>query len=108
MFYPVQIAKSLGVASPASPTDIIRFMLTRPLDFDPGSRYWYSNFGYCVLGRIIEKVSGTSYEEFVRKEIFRPLGIEDVVLGKSLLSQRASREVRYYPSGDKSHNSKSV
>jgi len=108
MFCPVQIAKSLGVASPASPTDIIRFMLTRPLDFDPGSRYWYSNFGYCVLGRIIEKVSGTSYEEFVRKEIFRPLGIEDVVLGKSLLSRRASREVRYYPSGDKSHNSKSV
>jgi CubicO group peptidase (beta-lactamase class C family) len=108
MFYPVQIAKSLGVASPASPTEIVRFMLTRPLDFDPGSRYWYSNFGYCVLGRIIEKVSGTSYEEFVRNEIFRALGIEDVELGKSLLSQRASREVRYYPSGDKSPNSKSV
>jgi CubicO group peptidase (beta-lactamase class C family) len=108
MFYPVQIAKSLGVASPASPTEIVRFMLTRPLDFDPGSRYAYSNFGYCVLGRIIEKVSGTSYDEFVCKEIFHTLGIEDVVLGKSLLSQRASREVRYYPFGDKSPNSKSV
>ena len=82
MFYPVQIAESLGVSSPASPTEIVRFMLTRPLDFDPGTRYWYSNFGYCVLGRIIEKVSGTSYEEFVRKELLSPLAIEGIVVGK--------------------------
>ena len=40
--------------------------------------------------------------------LFRNLGVEDIALGKSLLSQRASREVRYYPSGDRSPNSKSV
>ena len=108
MFFPVQIAQSLGVPSPAGPTDIVRFMLTRPLDFDPGTRYWYSNFGYCVLGRVIEKVSGVPYGEFVRKELLQPLGIEDVELGRSLLAQRALHEVRYYPSGDRSANSKNV
>ena len=33
-------------------------MLRQPLDFDPGNEYAYSNFGYCLLGRVIEKVSG--------------------------------------------------
>jgi CubicO group peptidase (beta-lactamase class C family) len=108
MFSPVEIAQSLGAHSPAAATDIVRFMLTRPLDFDPGTRFWYSNFGYCVLGRVIEKVSGVSYGEFVRKELLQPLGIRDIELGKSLVSQRAVREVRYYPSGDKAPSSKSV
>ncbi len=44
MFFPVEIARTLEVPSPASPRDIVRFMLTRPLDFDPGTRYAYSNF----------------------------------------------------------------
>ena len=108
MFFPVEIARSLGVPSPAGPADIVRFMTTRPLDFDPGARYAYSNFGYCVLGRVIEKVSGVSYGEFVRNELLRPIGIEDVRLGKSLLSSRAPREVHYYPAGDKRPSSKNV
>ncbi len=108
MFFPVEIAKSLGVSSPAGPADIVRFMTTRPLDFDPGTRYAYSNFGYCVLGRVIEKVSGVAYGEFVRNELLQPLGIKAARLGKSLLSGRAAHEVHYYPSGDKKPNSKNV
>jgi N-acyl-D-amino-acid deacylase len=108
MFFPVEIAKSQGVSSPAGPGEIVRFMTTRPLDFDPGTRYAYSNFGYCVLGRVIEKISGVPYGEFVRNELLQPLGIKDARLGKSLLSARAPHEVRYYPSGDKRANSKNV
>lgn len=52
------IARSLGLSAPALCPDIIRYMLGRPLDFTPGVRFAYSNFGYCVLGRIIEKSSG--------------------------------------------------
>jgi len=44
-------------------------MLGQPLDFAPGTRYAYSNFGYCVLGRIIEKITGQTYEAFVKKTI---------------------------------------
>jgi CubicO group peptidase (beta-lactamase class C family) len=46
-----------------------------PLEFAPGERMDYSNAGYHLLGRIIEHVSGDSYEEFLRKSIFAPLGM---------------------------------
>jgi len=49
----------------------------RPLDFGPGEKMSYSNSGYLVLGDIIEKVSGQSYEQFVAANIFAPLGMKD-------------------------------
>jgi CubicO group peptidase (beta-lactamase class C family) len=93
MFRPVMIAKELDVPPPAQPEHIIRYMLGQPLDFDPGSRHAYSNYGYCVLGRIIERVSGQPYETFVRHEVLKPLGITRTKLGKTL--ERAADEVRY-------------
>jgi N-acyl-D-amino-acid deacylase len=71
-------------------------MAQRPLDFDPGTHYAYSNFGYCVLGRILEKVSGEPYEDHVRKAVLAPMGITRMRLGRSLPEQRADGEVRYY------------
>lgn len=47
----------------------------KPLDFDPGSKYNYSNSGYSILGYIIEKASGQSYESLVRKYLFEPAGM---------------------------------
>ena len=100
MFKSVDIANALGVSPPAGPRAIIRYMWGRPLDFDPGERYAYSNFGYCVLGRVIEDVTGKSYEAFVREEILKPLGIHRMRIGCSLRSQRAPGEVLYYdPNG---------
>ena len=46
-----------------------------PLDFAPGSRYKYNNSGYFLLGAIIEKVSGKTYDKFVEERIFVPLGM---------------------------------
>src|SRR5262249_37347090 len=71
-------------------------MLGHPLDADPGSRYAYSNFGYCVLGRVIEKISGQSYEAFVREKILAPLGITRMRIGATLDGHQAPGEVRYY------------
>lgn len=99
MFMPLQFARALGIAPPAMPEDIIRCMLGRPLNFDPGTREVYSNFGYCLLGRVIERVSGQSYEEYVRDEVFEPLGITRMRIGRSLLEGRADGEVRYYDPG---------
>jgi len=45
----------------------------KPLDFKPGEKWSYSNSGYFLLGAIIEKVSGESYESFLQKNIFDPL-----------------------------------
>jgi len=96
MFKSVEIAWALGIPPPAGPRAIIRYMWRRPLDFDPGERYAYSNFGYCVLGRVIEDVTKESYEAFARKEILKPLGIREMRIGRSLRSQRAAGEVVYY------------
>jgi len=49
----------------------------KTLDFGPGEKMSYSNSGYLVLGDIIEKVSGQSYEQFVADNIFTPLGMID-------------------------------
>ncbi len=84
-----QVAKALGVPLPVHPRQIIRFTMGKPLDFAPGTAYAYSNFGYCVLGRVIEAVSGKPYHELVRQEILAPLGIRGTQLGKNLLRDRA-------------------
>ena len=81
MFIPIKIAKTFGTEPPANQEQIIRYMLTQPLDFDPGEREAYSNFGYCVLGRVIEKVSGKPYGKYVQEEVLAPLGIHDMRLG---------------------------
>src|SRR2546426_2733519 len=96
MFRSRQIAKELGIASPPGPRDIIRYMFGRPLDFDPGARYAYSNFGYSVLGRVIEKIAGMSYGKFVQDNVLAPIGIKRMRIGASLEGKRAEGEVRYY------------
>ncbi len=84
---------------PKPPLDqpaIIRYMLGRPLDFDPGSRYVYSNFDYCMLGRVIEAITGKRYEDAVRQMVLRPAGITRMKLGKTRLADRAAGEVVYH------------
>jgi CubicO group peptidase (beta-lactamase class C family) len=49
----------------------------RPLDFEPGSKWAYCNSGIDTLGRVIEVVSGESYESFLQKRVFDPLGMTD-------------------------------
>jgi N-acyl-D-amino-acid deacylase len=96
MFMAREIGQEMGLSGPADCTAIIRFMLGQPLDFNPGSRYAYSNFGYCVLGRVIEKVSGQTYEVYVRAQLLEPAGVVGMRLGQSLLAERGPGEVRYY------------
>ena len=58
---------------PSAPDEIIQKFKNKPLDFKPGEKFNYSNSGYIVLGRIIEKASGEKYKDFLRKNIFEPL-----------------------------------
>ena len=90
------VAQSLNSRPPVKPEQIIHYMMGKALDFDPGKANSYSNFGYCVLGRVIEKISGKSYGEFVQNDVLKPLGIQRMRLGKNLLRDRAPGEVRYY------------
>jgi N-acyl-D-amino-acid deacylase len=100
MFAYERIAKSLGVKLPIGTAEIIRYMRGQPLDSEPGAKYAYSNFGYCLLGRVIEKLAGKTYEAFVKQQVFAPLEITAPRIGASLAEQRAEREVRYYTASD--------
>lgn len=96
MFQSVKIARTLLKSPPAEPDDIVRYMFGRRLDFDPGSRYAYSNFGYCLLGRVIEKVTGDTYEHYVQEHVLGPLGVTRMQIGRTLPSESAPGEVSYY------------
>lgn len=75
---------------------IIRYMTTKPLDFAPGTRYAYSNIGFVLLGRIVERASGMPFEQYVRT-ILSQAGVSNInnwQLGTSL--GRGTNEVQYY------------
>lgn len=92
----VWASHTLGDPAPAEAETIIRFMLTRPLDFDPGTASAYSNFGFNVLGRVIEHLAGQTYEEYVLANVLEPAGITDMAIGGTTLAERLPGEVRYY------------
>jgi CubicO group peptidase (beta-lactamase class C family) len=64
----------------------------RPLNSQPGEQWAYTNLGYIVLGYLLERISGQTYEEFVRENIFKPLSMNDSGLMSfvSILPRRAS------------------
>ncbi len=102
MFRPIVIAKEENVKSPARPMDIIHYMTHQPLQSEPGERYAYSNFGYCILGRVIEKVSGQAYEAFVQKQVFEPIGVKHTQLGHTLTA--AKNETHYFDEKNRTAN----
>lgn len=96
MFMPQVVADFLGKDLPVTTQDIVRFALNKRLHFTPGRGRSYSNLGYAILGLVIEDVSGMSYDDYCRQEIFEPLGIYDFRLGRNLYSEKDPLEVRYY------------
>lgn len=62
----------------------------------PGNTYSYSNFGYCVLGRIIEKVTGQTYEAWVKTTVLNATGATDMHIAGDTESERRPNEVKYY------------
>lgn len=98
LFRPLEIAEFMEVAPPPKIETLIQFMLGEHMIAEPGEFYDYSNFGYCVLGKIIEKVSGQDYEIFMQEEILRPIGISRMYLGKNFQEERFLEEVKYYDS----------
>jgi N-acyl-D-amino-acid deacylase len=99
MFQSVRFAKLCDVPCPAGPPAVLRAMLRQKLDFDPGERYAYSNYGYCLLGRVIEKLTGQGYEEFVKVHVLAPIGVRSMRIGATGLDGRAPGEVCYYHPG---------
>jgi CubicO group peptidase (beta-lactamase class C family) len=64
-------------ATPTTPEKLVARFRDKPLEFEPGTKWNYSNSGYALLGYLIEKISGQSYAGFVQENIFTPLGMKD-------------------------------
>ncbi|MFI1768272.1 serine hydrolase [Streptomyces sp. NPDC020800] len=82
-------------------TELISWVLDeRPLNNSagagPGTEFQYSNFGYVVLGRIIEHVTGQPYEDYVRQQILAPCGITEMRIAGNTRADRRPGEVTYY------------
>jgi CubicO group peptidase (beta-lactamase class C family) len=92
---PMLIHSTLGQAA------LIETILrTTPLEFAPGTRHQYSNFGYAVLGRVIERVTGKPYETALRDDIFAKSGADSFAVGGDTLAEKLPDEVTYHQAGN--------
>ncbi len=96
LFMNQSIARQLNRELPLGKDDIIEFTLGKRLHFTPGTRCSYNNFGYLILESVIERVAKTSYESYVKRNIFNPIGVFDAFIAHNHDSLRYPLEVRYY------------
>jgi len=75
-----------------SSIELTNYIKNNPLDFEPGSKFKYSNAGYILLGRIVEIISGVSYKEFIENNIFKKLNMSSSSYGsmKTIIKKRAN------------------
>lgn len=95
MFSQLDIALERGWTEPPGKYRLARHMLSQPLQFPPGEQVAYSNFGYSLLGQVVEAVTGESYQDYVEGALLEPQDITDVRLGRSLPADRPDRETWY-------------
>lgn len=71
-------------SKPATPEQVVGVVAKRPLDFEPGTKFGYSNENYYLLGMIVEAVAKQSYNDYVRKHLLAPAGISDATTTKNI------------------------
>lgn len=96
LFNTLIVKERMNLDSIPTADQVIAYALSRNLGFEPGKGTRYSNLGYLILSRIIEIISGKSYQEYVQENILYPSGIYDMHIAKNLYSQKYPNEVRYY------------
>jgi len=77
---------------PTTPEKLVARFRAKPLEFQPGEKWNYSNSGYVLLGYLIEKITGESYAKFLKENIFQPLAMNDSGYdsNSSIIPRRAS------------------
>ena len=86
--------------------ETIEYALKRyQFSHEPGTTHNYSNLGYCILGRVIEKITGMEYEDYMKQEVSEKAGAYTVQVGSDSKAKRLPNEVVYYvPSGYNAYN----
>ena len=96
MFSTRAMMSSWGLSEPPTETEITENLLKRRVSYTPGSGQIYSNFGYLLLSQCMEKVSGKSYEDYMRDEVFAKAGCTDFHLAGNFEKDRLPGECKYY------------
>jgi CubicO group peptidase (beta-lactamase class C family) len=95
VFAPRTIAQEMGLSAPPTKTQVAQWAMTKPLQSAPGASFSYSNFGYQLLGMLVEKATGMSYIDYVKANIFAPAMASRVAAGRSLPADRGPLEAFY-------------
>lgn len=96
MFNTHEIIKAKNLSHAPSSDELIEIVLKRRLGYQPGAGHRYSNFGYMLLSKIIEKKSGENYWDYVNNNLFIPSGISGIKPATTYFKDRLEREVKYY------------
>ena len=101
-----QIAQEIGVASPPSRINVVRWIMGKPLQFDPGSDTSYSNIGYLLLGLIVEETTGQGLLDYLQTNVLDPIGIStgQIFYGRSFKADQDKREPYYDAGGSMAAN----
>lgn len=100
MFNALNFAAMNHLTEPPTEDELCRIVLRRRLGFVPGKSQCYSNFGYLLLSKVIEKVTGQPYELYVQREVLAPAGCYDCHLARNYYVLKRGNEVRYYMHGN--------
>ena len=88
-----------------TPTELVDYFKSQPMEFEPGTDWNYNNSGYILLGFIIEKVSGKTYAEYIDEQFFKPLGMKNSYYGdvQPIIKNRADGYSQGGPNGAYTH-----
>ena len=96
LFSSKDVMNQMRLDHPPTADDFFRLILPKRLRYKPGTTHRYSNFGYLLLSRIIEHVTGNSYEQYIKEDILAPAGCYDMHIAGNYYEDRRENEVRYY------------
>ena len=96
LFSSKDVMNQMRLDHPPTADDFFRLILPKRLRYKPGTTHRYSNFGYLLLSRIIEHVTGKNYEQYIKEEILAPAGCYDMHIAGNYYEDRRENEVRYY------------
>ena len=100
LFNSSSVARQLGTGLPLDLDRMVRYAAETRLRYAPGESNLYSNLGYVVLTKVIEKVCGMPYERYICDSILAPIGCLDMHIGHSRYDDKFPNEVHYYEPED--------
>lgn len=90
------VRTQLGLDCPPTLDDYSRLVLSRRLRYEPGGSQTYSNYGYMLLSRIVEVVSGMDYEKYIQTHVLHPAGCWDMHIAGNYYKDKRPNESRYF------------